>query len=1135
MGVIREDIVSIGFDVQNNPFATITSEINGFRAQLGVLTTAETGLKGVGREANVAANNVDSLANSINAPPTNSLAEPIVSAGDAAGTAGNAVTNLTSGLDEAGGSASNTAGAVSGLAGNMEEAADIDLAGGMESLDGATQGSTGSLQGLLSRGKEFAQIALSRAADGLGGAIQDPAGKIKELVGKGKEFAKLALQQAVEKLPPQAQIALKVTGKLLDVGIRLSKVTIKGLVAGVKALAPHAAKAAKAVGNLSLKLGKGVAIGVTTASLAVAGIGGAAVKVGSTFEASMSQVAATMGMTADEANYSNEQYALLANTAKEMGAATKFSASESAEALNYMALAGYSAEQACTALPTVLNLASSGGMELAAASDMITDSMSALGIEATQTNLTEFGDKLAKTAQKSNTSVAELGEAVLTVGGTAKTLAGGTTELNTLLGVIADNGVKGAEGGTALRNIMLSLQAPTDTAAKKMKSLGLEVYDAEGKMRPMNNILNDLNDSMGSMTDQQKQDVISTIFNKNDLKSVNALLANSGDRFDELSGMIDDSAGAMANMAETMNDNLTGRVTEFKSAMEGAGIAIYEALGSSNMKDLVKEASGWITELTKATEAGGLTGLTDAAGGVLAKVIVKTSEMLPQLIDLGVSMIDSLLNGIENNQDSIMAGVASGVTSVISGVTRILPRIITLGASVVKSLVSGIIQNRGEIADGVLGGVATMLTELIGMAPEILTAGILLIASLLQGLEQQMPSILTAGLTAIENLCQGLVQNGPAIIQSGINIVMQLIDGLVAALPTILTTGIQMVIQLAMGLIEAIPQLIAVVPDIVSALITTLMSVNWLQLGLDIIVGIGKGLTQGIVGLFSKGKDAGKEVGDGVVAGLDESTSQLTAAADAATTVATENLQPDTDVLTKYGCQMPDSISAGMTSKVTELEQTAELLGQSTAIALDSSLGGAIDQTGTTVQNGFADMTSNATIFQTEFTGEVDKIDLYQSGVNIMQGLNNGLLSMKSTLMETAQGIANDIKNTINSTLDIHSPSRVMIESGEFTGMGLIKGLENLTGKVVKTSQGIGNSVAVNMSPMRSRYSPDAASISNSRVNNQNNSYAPVFNLTLNGASASDSNERKVKRWVKDVIRESGNGMMRTNPRLQEV
>lgn len=127
-------------------------------------------------------------------------------------------------------------------------------------------------------------------------------------------------------------------------------------------------------------------------------------------------------------------------------------------------------------------------------------------------------------------------------------------------------------------------------------------------MRPMNDILNDLNKSMDGMSDQKKQDALSTIFNKNDLKSVNALLANSGDRYNELSGYVEDSAGAMENMAKTMNDNLTGRITEFKSATEGTGIAIYEALGSSNLKDAVAKASGWMTQLTKATEKGGLSG-----------------------------------------------------------------------------------------------------------------------------------------------------------------------------------------------------------------------------------------------------------------------------------------------------------------------------------------------------------------------------------------------------------------------------------------------------------------------------------------------------------------------------------------------
>ena len=135
---------------------------------------------------------------------------------------------------------------------------------------------------------------------------------------------------------------------------------------------------------------------------------------------------------------------------------------------------------------------------------------------------------------------------------------------------------------------------------------------------------------------------------------------------------------------------------------------------------------------------------------------------------------------------------------------------------------------------------------------------------------------------------------------------------------------------------------------------------------------------------------------------------------------------------------------------------------------------------------------------------------------------------MRSTVISTARGIGTDLKGAVNGSLDIHSPSRVMEESGENTGLGLIKGMENLSGKITRTAQGIADRTAVNMSPMRSQYSGTSQT---SKVNTWN----PVFNLTLNGASASDSNERKVKRWVKEAMKDAMEGMGRTNPRLQEV
>ena len=327
------------------------------------------------------------------------------------------------------------------------------------------------------------------------------------------------------------------------------------------------------LGNSLKSMGSTLTKNVT---LPLTALGTGAVTVAANFEKGMSQVAATMGMTAEEVNGGSKAFEDLKKAAMDAGKSTQFSASESAEALNYLALAGYDAEKAIETLPTVLNLAASGGLQLGYASDIMTDAMSALGDTAGTAE--NFVDKLAKTASKSNTSVGQLGEAILTVGGTAKVLAGGTTELNTALGILADNGIKGAEGGTALRNIILALTPSTDKAVAAFKKLGVETYDANGNLKPINETFAEMEGKLKKLSQKERTRVLSDIFNKVDLKSVNALLANSGERFDELSGYIANADGAASDMAETMNNNLSGQLTLLKSGLEGAGIAIGNAL-----------------------------------------------------------------------------------------------------------------------------------------------------------------------------------------------------------------------------------------------------------------------------------------------------------------------------------------------------------------------------------------------------------------------------------------------------------------------------------------------------------------------------------------------------------------------------
>lgn len=366
----------------------------------------------------------------------------------------------------------------------------------------------------------------------------------------------------------------------------------------------------KGVSSMTVAAGNLISDLTKTAATKLAGLAKSSVSVGMNFDASMSQVAATMGTTVDQIDN-------LTKVAKEMGSTTKFTATQAADALNYLALAGYDADKAAEVLPSVLNLAAAGGMDLAYASDLVTDAMASLNIEANKQNVDDFGNKLAMAASKANANVSQLGEAILTVGGTAANLKGGTTELTTALGLLANVGIKGAEGGTHLRNIILSLQSPTDEAAKKMQKLGLQVYDSQGKMRGLNDILSDLNSAMNGMTQGQKDSIINQLFNKTDLAAVNGLLAAQGEQWDTLAAQIDNADGAMGQMAETQIDNLQGAMTIMSSAFEGMQLAVYDEL-EPTLTEAVKWGTDCLTQLTTALSEGGPEAMLAAAGEIIS-------------------------------------------------------------------------------------------------------------------------------------------------------------------------------------------------------------------------------------------------------------------------------------------------------------------------------------------------------------------------------------------------------------------------------------------------------------------------------------------------------------------------------------
>lgn len=595
------------------------------------------------------------------------------------------------------------------------------------------------------------------------------------------------------------------------------------------------------------KMGMAAVTGaITAATGAVSALGTAAVTVGSGFESSMAQVIATMGITKDTVKDGVNSFDLLSQAAQDAGANTTFSASEAADALNYLALAGYDAVKATDALPAVLDLAAAGGLDLAYASDLATDAMAALGIEASSDNLTAFGDQMAKTASKANTSVAQLGEAILTVGGTAKSLVGGTTELNAALGVLANRGIKGAEGGTHLRNMILSLSAPTDTAKAALDALGVSALDAKGNMRPLNETFADLNNAMDGMSDGDKSAILSDIFNKTDLAAAQALMAGCGDEFTELTEALDNCDGAMSQMAKTMNDTLEGDMKSLQSKAEALGIAVYQDLGDP-LRELAQLGGRYISELTDAFTNGGFTGAAEAIGGILSDAVTKLTGYLPDIIDLGTKIISSLAEGLTANSGKIIRTGIDIAMTLLSGFGEVSVDLLELGAGLLTSLAEGVEKRLPRIQRITKQVMQSLSRSLAENLPVMLEAGVDIIETLGGVILENLPLLLDCAITIIRSLAAML--SDPAmltgLLDAGLSILEMLMQVIGDNLGMLIEAAIVIVETIGVYLAEHAPELVTAALELVTAIVTAILenTDGMMDASLSIIMAFADALT----------------------------------------------------------------------------------------------------------------------------------------------------------------------------------------------------------------------------------------------------------------------------------------------------
>lgn len=581
------------------------------------------------------------------------------------------------------------------------------------------------------------------------------------------------------------------------------------------------------------------------------------VGVGMSFQSSMSQVAATMGVGVD-------QIQSLTDKAKEMGSTTAFTATQAADALNYLALAGYDANKAAEVLPSVLNLAAAGGMDLAYASDLVTDAMASLNLEANKQNVDEFGNKLAKAASKANANVSQLGEAILTVGGTAANLKGGTTELTTALGLLANVGIKGAEGGTHLRNIILSLQSPTKDAREVMEQLGLEVYDTQGNMRQLDDILTDLNTVMAGMTQGQKDSVINALFNKTDLAAVNGLLAAQGEQWESLAQQIDAAgetagdSGAMAQMAETQLDNLQGSVTIMQSALEGLQLGIYDYLEPS-LNDAAKWGSECFSTLTKALSEGGPEAMLQAAGQIISDLAASVTAQLPELVTSGTEIIVQLAEDIVAATPAMLDAAAGVMAALVQGIANNLPSLITSATKLIVQFTHYLSDHAGDLMDAGIQIVEQLIIGITDNLPQLITAAAELIAKFSAALISHLPDLLNCGAALLTTLVDGILRSIENLGEAALACIAKLTGVWDGSMDEWGHIGENIVTGLLNGITGMWDTLVSTVKGKVNGMVSTVKNVLGIHSPSKVFTEIGENVTQGLVNGINTGVPAAQE------------------------------------------------------------------------------------------------------------------------------------------------------------------------------------------------------------------------------------------------------------------------------------
>lgn len=831
----------------------------------------------------------------------------------------------------------------------------------------------------------------------------------------------------------------------------------------------------KGISNLSkiATTGLGVAVGnaITKVVDKVGSIGTAAVKVGMNFEAEMSKVASISGATGDE-------FQKLIDKAKEMGSKTKFSATESAQAMEYMAMAGWKTQDMVDGLKGIMDLAAASGEDLATTSDIVTDALTAFGLKASDS--THFADVLAKASSNANTNVAMMGETFKYVAPVAGAMGYSVEDCSVAIGLMANSGIKASQAGTSLRQMLSRLAKPTDEVQSAMDQLGISLTDSAGNMMSLDTVMSDLRNGFKGLSKAEQAQLATSLAGQEAMSGLLAIVNASDGDFDKLKDSIYNCKDAAANMAAVAQDNLAGQITSLKSKAEGLGIAFYGSI-QEPLKELASVGVKALEDLNNAYASNGFVGFineignkvpllqsfTDAIAGLAEKTKSMSTDELMNLgktaaVLAGAGPVISLFGSQIGNVQSAVEGFSGITTGVLSELGK-LPKgfkSATKSAANFRKDFTGSLKGFGSAVTGPFQVLTPKLSATVGKIGKVVSS----VPGKIGGAVSKIGSAIASKIPRITSAFSLLGDTAGYLgawggqIGSALQGVLGTVAGFIPSFVGLMNFGaVAAVVVAGLGLVYSqfgtqIDQILLLAqtkgPEIISnfgAGITAALP-GLISSGATLILGLMNAITANLPSLIS----VGASIIATLVSSLGAQLPQLIPAAVQMILTLVESLISNLPQLITSGLQLMEGLAQGIANAIPQVAAKAPVIIGKLASTIITNLPKII-QTGVKIitqlavglVQGIPALLGKIPSMISQIKNAFTSVNWGSVGMNIIRGIASGLTSAAKSLAEAAANAADNALNWVKSKLGIHSPSRVFRDQvGKMMALGMGIGFE---------------------------------------------------------------------------------------------